>query len=56
MTKELGDGNKMAGILPRLAMLELTLIDWAENHKGARDFVIFANKCWPSFQTQFGFV
>jgi L-fucose isomerase-like protein len=25
-------------------------------HKGERSYVVFANKCWPSFQTQFGFV
>lgn len=56
MTAELGDGNKMAGILPKLAQYELTLLDWAEAHKGAKKFVAFANKCWPSFQTQFGFV
>jgi L-fucose isomerase-like protein len=46
----------MAGILPKLAQYELTLTDWAEAHKGERSFVAFANKCWPSFQTQFGFV
>ncbi len=56
MEAELGDGNKMAGILPKLAQYELTLLDWAEEHKGEREYVIFANKCWPSFQTQFGFV
>ncbi len=56
MEKELGDGNKMAGILPKLAQYELTLLDWAEEHKGSRSYVVFANKCWPAFQTQFGFV
>lgn len=56
MEKELGDGNKMAGILPKLAQYELTLLDWAEAHKGSREYVVFANKCWPAFQTQFGFV
>ncbi len=56
MEKELGAGNKMAGILPKLAQYEITLLDWAEAHKGSRDYVVFANKCWPSFQTQFGFV
>lgn len=56
MEKELGDGNKMAGILPRLAQYELTLLDWMEEHKGSREYVIFANKCWPAFQTQFGLV
>lgn len=56
MANELGEGNKMSGILPKLAQYELTLLDWAEAHKGAKEYVIFANKCWPSFQTQFGFV
>ena len=56
MEAELGNGNKMAGILPRLAQYELTLLDWAEAHKGSRKYVVFANKCWPAFQTQFGFV
>ena len=56
MEKELGEGNKMAGILPRLAQYELTLLDWMEEHKGSREYVIFANKCWPAFQTQFGLV
>lgn len=56
MEDELGEGNKMPGILPKLAQYEITLLDWAKAHKGSRDFVVFANKCWPSFQTQFGFV
>lgn len=56
MEKELGDGNKMPGILPKLAQYEITLLDWMEQHKGSRKYVAFANKCWPAFQTQFGFV
>lgn len=56
MEKELGQGNKMPGILPKLAQYEITLLDWMEEHKGSREFVVFANKCWPAFQTQFGFV
>jgi L-fucose isomerase-like protein len=56
MEKELGPNNKYAGILPRLAQYELTLTDWIEEHKGASKFVAFANKCWPAFQTEFGFV
>lgn len=56
MEAELGDGNKMAGILPKLAQFELTLLDWAEEHKGSCKYLAFANKCWPAFQTQFGFV
>ncbi|HZJ78721.1 MAG TPA: fucose isomerase [Clostridia bacterium] len=56
MEAELGNKNPYAGVLPRLAQYELTLLDWAEEHKGARDYVAFANKCWPAFQTEFGFV
>lgn len=56
MEEELGSGNMYPGILPKLAQYELTLKDWAENHKGASEYVVFANKCWPAFQTQFGFV
>lgn len=56
MEAELGEGNKMPGILPKLAQYEITLLDWADAHKGSREFVVFANKCWPAFQTQFGFV
>jgi len=56
MERELGDGNKMAGILPKLAQFELTLLDLAEQNKGSCEYVAFANKCWPAFQTEFGFV
>jgi len=56
MEKELGEGNKMPGILPKLAQYELTLLDWMEQNKGSRKYVTFANKCWPAFQTEFGFV
>lgn len=56
MEQELGTGNKKPEILPKLAQYELTLLDWAEEHKGSRDYVAIAGKCWPAFQTQFGFV
>ena len=56
MEEELGSHNPYAGILPRLAQYELTLLDWAEQHKGTRQYVAFANKCWPAFQTEFKFV
>ncbi len=56
MEDELGEGNKMPGILPKLAQYELTLLDWIENNKGAAKYVALANKCWPAFQTEFGFV
>jgi L-fucose isomerase-like protein len=56
MTEEIGENNPYIGVIPRLAQYELTLLDWAEEHKGARKYVAFANKCWPAFQTEFGFV
>ena len=56
MENELGAGNKKPEILAKLAQYELTLLDWVEDHKGYREFVAIAGKCWPAFQTQFGFV
>ena len=56
MEAELGAGNKKPEILEKLAQYELTLLDWIEEHKGYREFVAIAGKCWPAFQTQFGFV
>ena len=56
MENELGAGNKKPEILAKLAQYELTLLDWIEEHKGYRKYVAIAGKCWPAFQTQFGFV
>lgn len=56
MEAELGEGNMKPEILPKLAQYELTLLDWVENHRGYRQYVAIAGKCWPAFQTQFGFV
>ncbi|MCL1963673.1 MAG: fucose isomerase, partial [Firmicutes bacterium] len=56
MAEELGAGNKMPGVLPRLAQYELTLLDWAEANRGAAEYFVFANKCWPAFESFFGFV
>lgn len=56
MEAELGSGNKKPEILKKLAQYELTLLDWVESHKGYRKYVAIAGKCWPAFQTQFGFV
>ena len=56
MAGELGAcGNCYPELLPRMAQFELTLLDWAEAHKGARQYVAFADKCWPAFPEQFGF-
>jgi L-fucose isomerase-like protein len=56
MAEELGPGNNHPGLLPKLAQFELTLLDWAEEHRGSREYVAFANKCWPAFPPEFGFV
>ena len=56
MEEELGAGNKKPEVLAKLAQYELTLLDWIDAHKGYREYVAIAGKCWPAFQTQFGFV
>ena len=56
MSEELGaKGNIYPDFLPRMAQFELTLLDWAEKNKGAREYVVFADKCWPAFPEAFGF-
>ena len=56
MARELGAGNKKPEILAKLAQYELTLLDWIEAHRGCKPYAAVAGKCWPAFQTQFGFV
>ena len=56
MEKDLSQGNKKPEILPKLAQYELTLEDWVKEHKGYREYVAITTKCWPAFQTMFGFV
>ena len=56
MEEKLGAGNKKPEILPKLAQYEITLKDWVEEHRGYRKYVALTSKCWPAFQTQFGFV
>ena len=53
-TKSLGD--KLKDAFKNFAQYELTLLDWVDEHKGYRKYVAIAGKCWPAFQTQFGFV
>ena len=55
MKNEMGEGKYYPELLERMAQFELTLLDWAEQHKGARKYVAFADKCWPAFPEQFGF-
>lgn len=56
MYEELGDNCIYPEILPKLAAFELTLLDWYLEHRGVSKFAIFANKCWPAFEKEFGFV
>ena len=55
MAAEMGEGRYYPDLGERMAQFELTLLDWAEHHKGARKYVAFADKCWPAFPSQFGF-
>lgn len=55
MLAEMGEDRCYPELLPRMAQFELTLLDWAEGHKGAREYVVFADKCWPAFPEAFGF-
>ncbi len=55
MAAEMGEGRYYPDLLERMAQFELTLLDWAEAHKGARKYVAFADKCWPAFPSEFGF-
>jgi L-fucose isomerase-like protein len=55
MAAEMGEGRYYGDMNARMAQLELTLLDWAEAHRGARSYVAFANKCWPAFPEAFGF-
>ena len=56
MENELGAANKKTEVLKKIDQYELTHLDWDEANKGSREFVTIAGKCWPAFQTMFGFV
>jgi L-fucose isomerase-like protein len=56
MAKEMGEGRYYTDLNVRMAQFELTLLDWAQAHRGCKQFVAFADKCWPAFPSQFGFV
>ena len=55
MAAEMGEGKYYPELSERMAQFEITLLDWAESHKGSRTYVAFADKCWPAFPSQFGF-
>ena len=56
MASELGEGNAYPDLLQKLARFEVALLQFREEHLGASEFGIFANKCWPAFEKHFGFV
>lgn len=56
MAKELGKGNAYPDLLVKLAQYEVALTKFREDHLGASEFCVFANKCWPAFESYFGFV
>ncbi len=56
MTKELGDRCPYPDLLPKMAQFEVALLDFLERNLGACAYGIFANKCWPAFERDFGFV
>ena len=55
MAAEMKEGCYYPDLNRRMAQFELTLLDWARDHLGARKYVAFANKCWPAFPETFGF-
>ncbi|MDR1611723.1 MAG: fucose isomerase [Planctomycetota bacterium] len=58
MRAELGDGarNPYPDLLPKLAQLEVAILDFMEKNLGAARYAAFADKCWPAFEPAFGFV
>ncbi|MDR0363121.1 MAG: fucose isomerase [Planctomycetota bacterium] len=58
MRAELGDGpgNPYPDLLPKLAQLEVAILNFMEKNLGASQYAVFADKCWPAFEPAFGFV
>ncbi len=58
MNAELGKGesNPYPEILPKLAQFEVALLKFKDANLGARKYAAFADKCWPAFESAFGFV
>lgn len=57
MAKELGTkGNCYPDLLPKLAQFEFCLLKFMEDNLGASEYAVFADKCWPAFESAFGFV
>jgi L-fucose isomerase-like protein len=56
MAMELGEGNAFPDMLEKLAQYEVALMKFMENNLGASEYGVFANKCWPAYESYFGFV
>jgi len=56
MAQELGKGNTYPDLLEKLAQYEVALARFYEDNLGASEYGVFANKCWPAFESHFGFV
>ncbi len=56
MKKELGKNATYPDLLPKMAQLEVALLDFMEKNLGVAEYAVFADKCWPSFEPEFGFV
>jgi len=56
MAQELGKGNTYPDLLEKLAQYEVALARFLEDNLGASEYGVFANKCWPAFESHFGFV
>lgn len=56
MARELGAGNSYPELLDKLAQYEVALLKFMEKNLGASKYGVFANKCWPAFESYFGFV
>jgi L-fucose isomerase-like protein len=56
MARELGAGNRFPDVLTKLAQFEVALIKFMEANLGASEYGVFADKCWPAFESFFGFV
>ena len=56
MARELGAGNAYPDLLEKLAQYEVALTRFMETNLGASDYGVFADKCWPAFESYFGFV
>jgi L-fucose isomerase-like protein len=56
MARELGPGHRYPDLLEAMAQFEVALLQFMERNLGASRFGVFADKCWPAFESYFGFV